>query len=88
MRACLQSHVVLSSEVGTSLTGDRECSALVRRSRSTTLFLRHLAHGERPFGRSRLFDLLRFVVVAVAQRRKSFSGADATLPGTGECYRR
>ncbi len=27
-------------------------------------------------------------VVAVARRRKSFSGAYATLPGTGEWYRR
>ncbi len=40
------------------------------------------------FGCSRLFDLPRFIVVAVARRRKSFSGADATLPGTGEWYRR
>ncbi len=29
MRACLQSHGVLSSEVGTSLTGDGDSSALV-----------------------------------------------------------
>ncbi len=28
MRACLQSRGVLSSEVGTSLTGDGECSLL------------------------------------------------------------
>ncbi len=40
------------------------------------------------FGRSRLYDLPRFVVVAVERRRKSFSGADATLPGIGEWYRR
>ncbi len=32
MRACLQSHGVLSSEVGTSLTGDGERSALVGRT--------------------------------------------------------
>ncbi len=88
MRACLQSHGVLSSEVGTSLTGDGECSALVGQSCSTTLCLRHQTHGERPFGRSRLYDPPRFVVVAVERRRKSFSGADATLPGIGEWYRR
>ncbi len=40
------------------------------------------------FGHSRLYDLPRFVVVAVARRRKLFSGADATLLGTGEWYRR
>ncbi len=34
------------------------------------------------------FPTFRFFVVAVARRRKSFSGADATLPGTGEWYRR
>ncbi len=85
MIACLQSRGVLSSEVGTSLTGDGEYSALVGQSCSTTLCLRHLTHGERPFGRSRLYDLPRFVVVA--RRRKSFSGADATLPGIGEWYR-
>ncbi len=39
MRACLQSRGVLSSEVGTSLTCDGECSALVGRSCSTTLCL-------------------------------------------------
>ncbi len=86
MRACLQSRGVLSSEVGTSLTGDEERSALAGRSCSTTLCLLHLAHGERLFCRSRLYDLPRFVVVA--RRRKSFSGTDATLPGTGEWYRR
>ncbi len=37
MRACLRSRGVLSSEVGTSLTGDGERSALVGRSCSTTL---------------------------------------------------
>ncbi len=88
VRACLQSRGVLSSEVGTTLTGDGERSALVGRSCSTTLCLRHWTHGERPFGRSRLYDLPRFVVVAVERRRKSFSGADATLPGIGEWYRR
>ncbi len=36
----------------------------------------------------RLSDLPRFVVVSVARRQKSFSVADAILPGTGECYRR
>ncbi len=36
-------------------------------------------------GRSRLSNLTRFIVVG--QRRKSFSGADVTLPGTGEWYR-
>ncbi len=88
VRACLQSHGVLSSEVGTSLTGDGEHSALVGRNCSTTLDLRHWAHGERPFGRSRLFGLPHFVVAAVARRRKLFSGADVTLPGIGECCRR
>ncbi len=70
------------------MTGDGERSALVGRSCSTTLRLRHLAHGERPLGHSRLSDLQRFVVAAVARRRKLFSGADVTLPGTGEWYRR
>ncbi len=39
-------------------------------------------------GFMRSYDLPCFVVVAVARRRKSFSGADATLTGTGEWYRR
>ncbi len=88
MRACLQSRGVLSSEVGTSLTGDGECSALLGKAVSTTLCLRHELMVRRPFGRSRLYDLPCFVVVAVARRRKSFSGVDAPLPGIGEWYRR
>ncbi len=86
VRACLRSCWVLSSEVGTSLKGDRERSALVWRSCSTTLCLWHWAHGERPFGCSRPYDFPRFVVVE-RRRRKLFSDADAALPGTGEWYR-
>ncbi len=38
-------------------------------------------------GLSVVVGFLIFIVVAVARRRKSFSAADVTLPGTGEWYR-